>query len=717
MRKMRKTAAGILALCLLAPAFFVFASANGGVIMEFNNSGLVLEEEDFAIAVITNTSRIAPEKDKMLAVTGWILDNRDRENIKLVLHPGSLVAGEISSGYWKTGPLIADILGSPAYSGLNYSAYLLYLLSAGRLKANGAYDRSLTEQGKNAAEAFALLSGAGIPYGFSTYPIENLGGYIRSTVAGEYFDIDFFGASGYYTGVLESAITKQTIQSAAAKNSVDAILNAGHAASAEEVYGMTPDIYSYENSYYIVRSGGSEYLVLSLEAFPREAVRRWASDLIAANPDRRAIVSLSSMLDGSGEFIQCWNSNKPTNAGYQDGVVTADYYKTSLSGKAVNTRVRSYNMANFGDPLDGSELWRLMLQKHANLMLVIDGGYRTATGANTADVKIRQQTGVNGNRVFIVQSRFDAAMGTSGGVVTLIRFRQKGKWLEVIPVAVNSNMYFADYNYSFSYPTYRIDTADGTVQAQNTALAGEKVSLTLPVPAGKKVKEGSVKLFYQTSGSFFTELPGAFAYLTDYQADTARTLRADRNGKYRFVMPAGNVLIGGAEWIDESALNFTLSSGSVRTDGALGMRFLATVRQDGADTSYARLWEYGILAAPTRLLTDPALQLRFTDGAADGLLLDIPMFQYYQYEISSRTGRGYFCYTGVISGIPDGEINTPVSAVAYVKYTFDGVHFSYAYSEVLEKTCGELAEAAFFGGRESYDAQFPLAELVRRANG
>lgn len=105
-----------------------------------------------------------------------------------------------------------------------------------------------------------------------------------------------------------------------------------------------------ENSYYMFRAGGRDWLVLALEFGPRREVVDWGNRVLAEHPEKQVIVlthaylySDDSRYDRKKRRYQEWNPHK-------------------------------YPIANSpGGVMDGEELWQALVSKHPNVKFVISG--------------------------------------------------------------------------------------------------------------------------------------------------------------------------------------------------------------------------------------------------------------------------------------------------------------------------------------------------------
>jgi hypothetical protein len=107
-----------------------------------------------------------------------------------------------------------------------------------------------------------------------------------------------------------------------------------------------------ENSYATFSAAGKEWLVLTLELWPRPAVVAWANGVVAANPTRNVIVNTHSYLASDGSI-------STSNGGY--GSTSPRY------------------------------LFDNLIKLHPNVKMVLSG--------HVGQAAVRTDTGVNGNKV------------------------------------------------------------------------------------------------------------------------------------------------------------------------------------------------------------------------------------------------------------------------------------------------------------------------------
>ncbi|MBQ9976911.1 MAG: S-layer homology domain-containing protein [Clostridia bacterium] len=116
------------------------------------------------------------------------------------------------------------------------------------------------------------------------------------------------------------------------------------------------DYYNDSNYYTIVENNGKKYIIFQLELWPRTAVVDWFNSVIAQHKDKYAIVFTTSIIDGDGNMYTMW-----------------DWKETG--GKIVitgfNSPIRSHNIANYEQPVDGDILWKYAFANHDNILAII----------------------------------------------------------------------------------------------------------------------------------------------------------------------------------------------------------------------------------------------------------------------------------------------------------------------------------------------------------
>ncbi len=116
------------------------------------------------------------------------------------------------------------------------------------------------------------------------------------------------------------------------------------------VYDAEPD--RFENSYHLFSAGGTDYLVLALEYGPRNDVLRWANEVVAQHPDRKAILITHAYM-------------------YSDET----RYHWAEKGDSQKWNPHAYGVAKAtdGDVNDGEQMWEKLVKKHPSFIMTLNG--------------------------------------------------------------------------------------------------------------------------------------------------------------------------------------------------------------------------------------------------------------------------------------------------------------------------------------------------------
>lgn len=87
-----------------------------------------------------------------------------------------------------------------------------------------------------------------------------------------------------------------------------------------------------DNSYAIYEAGGLEWMVLTLESWPRREVVRWANRAISAHPDANVVIATHMYLDRSGNISR-------TTGGFGAGTTSPQYLFDNLIRRHENIKV------------------------------------------------------------------------------------------------------------------------------------------------------------------------------------------------------------------------------------------------------------------------------------------------------------------------------------------------------------------------------------------
>lgn len=175
------------------------------------------------------------------------------------------------------------------------------------------------------------------------------------------------------------------------------------------VYDREPD--RPDNSYHRFSAGGKKWLVLALEFGPRTDVLRWADEIVEKHSDHLVIVVTHAYLDSDGRRF--------------DRRFPEQRYSAT-----------KYPLAKDGDVCDGEDIWRKLIEPHANMRLVICGHMGTAVH--------RIAKGRHGNVVHEMLCDYQYEPNGGNGWLRLMQFLRDGDTVRVTdysPVLGKVNAY------------------------------------------------------------------------------------------------------------------------------------------------------------------------------------------------------------------------------------------------------------------------------------
>jgi hypothetical protein len=172
---------------------------------------------------------------------------------------------------------------------------------------------------------------------------------------------------------------------------------------------------NYDNSYHFFSGGDMDFMVVSLECGPVDAMIDWADNIIKTHPDKRVIVITHSYMNG--------NNTRDTTTRYLPPSPPAN---------------------------SGENIWQKLIRKHANIFLVLSGHHDnspTHRGLLTS-------TGDHGNTVYQLLNGewYDGWLRIIEFIPSTdkIRIRSYSPWTPVSP-----DMQWKQYD--FSLPGYNTD--------------------------------------------------------------------------------------------------------------------------------------------------------------------------------------------------------------------------------------------------------------------
>ena len=154
------------------------------------------------------------------------------------------------------------------------------------------------------------------------------------------------------------------------------------------------DYYDEYNSYFVIENNGTEYIVFSLELWPREAVLNWFIETVNENLDKYVIIYTNSFIDESGNMYTMW-----------DWASGFKFEGTSI--------LKSYNLTNISRPRDGKGIWDYALAQFDNILAVISAYPKTTSniitgkavnerGVETALISANAENGKNKDGVSLL---------------------------------------------------------------------------------------------------------------------------------------------------------------------------------------------------------------------------------------------------------------------------------------------------------------------------
>lgn len=170
------------------------------------------------------------------------------------------------------------------------------------------------------------------------------------------------------------------------------------------VYDKEPE--RYENSYHLVSAGGRDLIVLCLEFGPRKDVVRWANEVVAKHHNRAAILVTHAYM-------------------YYDNT----RYDFAKRGKSQSWNPHGYKVATAtgDDVTDGEELWQMLVSKHPNFIMTLNG--------HVLEDGLGRLTSKAGSRE-VHQMLFNCQMRPNGG----------DAWMRVIEVKADGMADICDFS-------------------------------------------------------------------------------------------------------------------------------------------------------------------------------------------------------------------------------------------------------------------------------
>ncbi len=191
-----------------------------------------------------------------------------------------------------------------------------------------------------------------------------------------------------------------------------------------------------DNSYFLFRAGGMEFLVVNLRFGPTDEDLRWADGVLKRYPKRKAIVATHAYL---------YHDN--TRLGPGD-----DYSPKKRSAE--------YN--------DGEEIWEKLIRRHANVFLVVSG-HVYGTGRLTS-------RGDQGNEVHQILADYQKFARGGDGWLRFLRFDVRKGEIEAKTYSPTRDEYLTspEHDFVLPFPRQWKEKGEGSGAARRAKPSGKK---------------------------------------------------------------------------------------------------------------------------------------------------------------------------------------------------------------------------------------------------
>ncbi len=177
-----------------------------------------------------------------------------------------------------------------------------------------------------------------------------------------------------------------------------------------------------DNSWRTITIGEVDYLMVTIDYAAKNEILDWASEVIAAHPHHRVIISTHCYLFRDGNTV-----NKDSQ------------YAPDATGRMV------------GKINNGDSIWDYLIRKHENIFMVLSGHIASD------DVIMTEAKGDHGNTVYqflIDPQDLDNSIGATG-MVAILYFSEDGKNVAVEQYStVRKQYYMSTSQFSFEIPEF-----------------------------------------------------------------------------------------------------------------------------------------------------------------------------------------------------------------------------------------------------------------------
>lgn len=184
-----------------------------------------------------------------------------------------------------------------------------------------------------------------------------------------------------------------------------------------DIETVTGDI---TNAYQCATIGGTDYLFMTIDFAPGDAMLDWACDVIEAHPDHRVIVVTHAYMYRDGTTISKGDAYPCT------------WYPTG-NGKP-------FPLSYYENPYsvnDGDHMWEKVFSQYENVLMVLSGH------DPWQHIVYRQDTGVHGNTVtqMLIDPQYVDLEDEPSGLVAMFYFSNNGDTLTVRYYSVSKDCY------------------------------------------------------------------------------------------------------------------------------------------------------------------------------------------------------------------------------------------------------------------------------------
>jgi len=159
------------------------------------------------------------------------------------------------------------------------------------------------------------------------------------------------------------------------------------------------------NTWRYLTMGGNEYILFNLEWGPSDAVLKWASNIVEANPDKKIIVTTHSYL-------------------FPNATLTDD----DDGGSGAYEMFPDSNLSTTKECNNGDDMWYEFVSKYENMEMVICGHEMSE------NIVVNHRKGVNGNTVtemLINPQGVDVHAPIGKGIIAILYFNEDGTKCEL----------------------------------------------------------------------------------------------------------------------------------------------------------------------------------------------------------------------------------------------------------------------------------------------